>query len=80
MPFFNLGGKSNQKIKLAIEESRARNTKLETVFGPYGMVQLFVLRLASVAIMFCSILFYLQRQHDVGVLLADVCCLFLDFQ
>ena len=57
---FNLGGKSNQKMKQAIEESRARNTKLETVFGPYGMVQLFVLRLASVAIMFCSILFYLQ--------------------
>ena len=51
---FNLGGKSNQKMKQAIEESRARNTKLETVFGPYGMVQLFVLRLASVAIMFCS--------------------------
>lgn len=41
-------------MKQAIEESRARNTKLETVFGPYGMVQLFVLRLASVAIMFCS--------------------------
>lgn len=57
---FNLGGKSNQKMKQAIEESCARNTKLETVFGPYGMVQLFVLRLASVAIMFCSILFYLQ--------------------
>ena len=57
---FNLGGGSNQKIKQAIEESRTRNTKLETVFGPYGMVQLFVLRLASVAIMFCSILFYLQ--------------------
>ena len=57
---FNLGGGSNQKMKQAIEESRARNTKLETVFGPYGMVQLFVLRLASVAIMFCSILFYLQ--------------------
>lgn len=28
---FNLGGKSNQKMKQAIEESRARNTKLETV-------------------------------------------------
>lgn len=57
---FNLGGASNQKIKQAIEESRARNTKLETVFVPYGMLQLFILRLASVAIMFCSIVFYLQ--------------------
>ena len=57
---FNLGGGSNQKMKQAIEESRARNTKLETVFGPYGMLQLFMLRLASVAIMFCSILFYLE--------------------
>ena len=57
---FNLGGGSNQKMKQAIEESRDRNTKLETVFGPYGMLQLFVLRLSSVAIMFCSILFYLQ--------------------
>ena len=56
---FNLGGGSNQKMKQAIEESRARNTKLETVFGPYGMVQLFVLRLASVAIMFCSTLMVL---------------------
>lgn len=57
---FNLGGASNKKMKQAIEESRIRNTKLETVFGPYGMLQLFVLRLSSVAIMFCSILFYLQ--------------------
>lgn len=57
---FNLGGNSNKKMKQAIEESRIRNTKLETVFGPYGMLQLFVLRLSSVAIMFCSILFYLQ--------------------
>ena len=57
---FNLGGGSNEKMKQAIEESRARNTKLETVFGPYGMLQLFMLRLASVAIMFCSILFYLE--------------------
>jgi ATP-binding cassette subfamily B protein IrtB len=57
---FNLGGNSNKKMKKAIEESRIRNTKLETVFGPYGMLQLFVLRLSSVAIMFCSILFYLQ--------------------
>lgn len=57
---FNLGGDSNKKMKQAIEESRIRNTKLETVFGPYGMLQLFVLRLSSVAIMFCSILFYLQ--------------------
>lgn len=57
---FNLGMASNQKIKRAIEESCIRNTKLETVFGPYGMLQGFVLRLTSVAIMFCSILFYLQ--------------------
>lgn len=57
---FNLGGNSNQKMKQAIEESRVRNTKLETVFIPYGVAQQFVLRLISVSIMFCSILFYLQ--------------------
>lgn len=57
---FNLGGNSNQKMKQAIEESRVRNTKLETVFIPYGAAQQFVLRLISVSIMFCSILFYLQ--------------------
>lgn len=57
---FNLGGDSNQKMKQAIEESRVRNTKLETVFIPYGAAQQFVLRLISVSIMFCSILFYLQ--------------------
>lgn len=57
---FNLGGNSNQKMKQAIEESRVRNTKLETVFIPYGAAQQFVLSLISVSIMFCSILFYLQ--------------------
>ena len=57
---FNLGGNSNKKMKQAIEESRVRNTKLETVFIPYGAAQQFVLRLISVSIMFCSILFYLQ--------------------
>ena len=57
---FNLGGNSNQKMKQAIDESRVRNTKLETVFIPYGAAQQFVLRLISVSIMFCSILFYLQ--------------------
>lgn len=57
---FNFGGNSNQKMKQAIEESRVRNTKLETVFIPYGAAQQFVLRLISVSIMFCSILFYLQ--------------------
>jgi len=57
---FNIGGNSNQKMKQAIEESRVRNTKLETVFIPYGAAQQFVLRLISVSIMFCSILFYLQ--------------------
>lgn len=57
---FNLGGNSNQNMKQAIEESRVRNTKLETVFIPYGAAQQFVLRLISVSIMFCSILFYLQ--------------------
>ena len=57
---FNLGGNSNQKMKQAIEESRVRNTKLETVFIPYGAAQQFVLRLISVSIMFCSILFYLR--------------------
>ena len=57
---FNLRGNSNQKMKQAIEESRVRNTKLETVFIPYGAAQQFVLRLISVSIMFCSILFYLQ--------------------
>lgn len=57
---FNLGGNSNKKMKQAIEESRVRNTKLETVFIPYGAAQQFMLRLTSVSIMFCSILFYLQ--------------------
>lgn len=57
---FNLGIGSNQKMKQAIEESCNRNTKLETVFSPYGMLQLFVLRLIGTVIMFCSILFYLQ--------------------
>lgn len=57
---FNLGGNSNQKMKQAIEESRVRNTKLETVFIPYGAAQQFVLRLISVSIMFCSIMFYLK--------------------
>lgn len=57
---FNLGGDANQKMKQAIEKSRVQNTKLETVFGPYGMLQQLVLRLTSAAIMFCSILFYLQ--------------------
>ena len=57
---FNLGSDSNQKMKQAIEESCIRNTRLETVFGPYGMLQQFVIRLTSVLIMFCSILFYLQ--------------------
>lgn len=57
---FNLGDGSNQKIKKAIEESRIRNTKLETVFVPYGMLQQFVLRVVSVMVMFSSIAFYLQ--------------------
>lgn len=57
---FNLGGNANQKMKQAVEKSRAQNTKLETVFVPYGMLQQLMLRLTSVAIMFCSILFYLQ--------------------
>ena len=75
----NLGGGSNHKMKQAIEESRARNTKLETVFGPYGMVQLFVLRLASVAIMFCSILFYLQSSMTLVYCLLMCVASFLIF-
>ena len=76
---FNLGGNSNQKMKQAIEESRVRNTKLETVFIPYGAAQQFVLRLISVSIMFCSILFYLQGSITLVYCLLMCVALFLIF-
>lgn len=58
---FNLGNGANMKMKKAIEESCVRNTKLETVFVPYGATQQFVLRLASTGIMLTSLYFYLNE-------------------
>lgn len=76
---FNLGGESNQKIKQAIEESREKNTKLETVFVPYGMLQQFVLRLSSVSVMFCSIFFHLQGTMNLVYCLMMCVASFLIF-
>lgn len=76
---FNLGNSSNLKMKQAIEESRAKNTKLESVFVPYGMLQQFVLRLTSVLIMPLSICFYIQGTMSLVYCLMMCVCSFLIF-
>lgn len=76
---FNLGNGANMKMKKAIEESCVRNTKLETVFVPYGATQQFVLRLASTGIMLTSLYFYLNESMTLTYCLMMCVASFLIF-
>ena len=76
---FNLGNGANMKMKKAIEESCVRNTKLETVFVPYGAAQQFVLRLASTGIMSTSLYFYLNESMTLTYCLMMCVASFLIF-
>lgn len=76
---FNLGNDANMKMKKAIEESCVRNTKLETVFVPYGAAQQFVLRLASTGIMLTSLYFYLNESMTLTYCLMMCVASFLIF-
>ena len=76
---FNLGNGANMKMKKAIEESCVRNTKLETVFVPYGAAQQFVLRLASTGIMLTSLYFYLNESMTLTYCLMMCVASFLIF-
>ena len=75
---FNLGGGSNQKIKQAIEESRTQyqtGNRFRTLRN--GATVCFAIGECGNHVLLYPVLS--ARQHDTGVLLADVCCLLPDF-
>lgn len=55
---FNLTGKGDQKTRLAIDESRDANLKIEQTFTPYTIGASLMINIASVMIMALAIQFY----------------------
>lgn len=68
---FNLVGQQNQAMQTAIEENRRRAIDISLRSIPWMTAQAILLALASVAVAFCTILFYLGGSLDLPT------CLFL---
>ena len=63
---FNLVKNDNKGVDKAIEESCEKNTRLEKAMTPYVALQQLVLYVFSVALMFCSIKFYLNGSMNLA--------------
>lgn len=74
---FNIDNDSDKKIDRAIEASRAGNLALEKAFLPYLALQQLALNIASVAVIFVSIFFYLGGSMELSNCLLMVVSAFL---
>ena len=74
---FNLDNDHDKKIDHSIEESNTENLALEKTFVPYCALEQLVLRLASVAVIAASIIFYLNGSMKLSNCLLMVVSAFL---
>lgn len=77
---FNLDEEENKKVDRAIERSCAKNSAMERALNPYIALQQIVLNLASVAIMFASIVFYLNGTMPLAYCLMMLIAAFMVFE
>lgn len=73
---FNLTGKGDKTVRLALEESRSANLALEKLFTPYTIGQELVLRISGVAMIISSLYFYISGTLD---LLKVIMCIIMSF-
>lgn len=76
---FNLGKRSNSKIKQAITESKNKNLKLERSFVPYNILQQMILYGTGVIVLAEALLFYLKGTMDLSVCLLMAVASFMLF-
>ena len=76
---FNLGKRSNTKVKQAITESKNSNLKMERAFIPYTIVQQLILYIASVVIIMESVVFSLNKTLSLPVALLMIVSAFMIF-
>jgi len=62
---FNLSGKGDAGLRKAIDEYRDNNMGLEKVFIPFTIMQNIILGFFKIAIIFLSVLFYLQGTMEL---------------
>ena len=77
---FNLVENDNKGVHKAIEESCEKNTCLEKAMTPYVAVQQLVLYVFSVALMFFSIVFYLNDSMTLADSLIMIICSFMVYE
>ena len=77
---FNLVENDNKGVNKAIEESCEKNTRLEKAMTPYVAVQQLVLYVFSVALMFFSIMFYLNNSMTLADSLIMIICSFMVYE
>lgn len=63
---FDLDDAKEKKVDQAIDESYEKNSVLERAVNPYFAAQQIILNLCSVAILFASVLFYLNGTLSLG--------------
>jgi len=62
---FNLSGKGDAKLRSSIDKYRDSNMGLEKMFIPFTMIQNILLGLFKIAIIFCSVYFYLNGSMEL---------------
>lgn len=77
---FDLDNNMDKKVDRAIEESFKKNEKLEKAMTPYVAVQQLVLYVFGVALMFCTITFYLNGSMELTKSLIMVVCSFMVYE
>lgn len=77
---FNLDDSKGKKVDTAIDESYQKNLVLEKAINPYVAVQQIILYLCSVAIIFASIIFYLNGTLSLVYCLMMMVASFMVFE
>lgn len=77
---FDLDHNLDKKVDKAIDESFRKNEKLERAMTPYIAMQQLVLYVFGVALMFCSIAFYLNGSMELTDSLIMVVCSFMVYE
>lgn len=77
---FDLDHNLDKKVDKAIDESFRKNERLERAMTPYIAMQQLVLYVFGVALMFCSIAFYLNGSMELTDSLIMVVCSFMVYE
>ena len=77
---FDLDRDSDKKVDTAIDQSCAKNQKLEKAMTPYVTMQQFTLYAFSVVIMLASIWLYLNGSMDLPNALSMIICSFMVYE